>query len=376
MRARLLLGLVLLFSVSAVAQAQSIAVEWLRWDAIITVADDGETITVNETQEIEVTNGTVRRGTRTWVDAVDVQGVFLVVNGRPTALEAARSGEEEGTYRLTTAGDETVLTYYLLDPAGRGDSYVVQINYTTPVENAGILDMSIVPARRGFPVNSSTVTINLPDGTTPSEELVRILSGSADVTVQGSTVILQSDGLDADQALQFQLPYGEGVGAAAGSGSGSSSGSSSASGSGSGSTSGGDTASGAGSSGGTDAVGGIDPIFIMIIIGIGVIILFGLGRGGKGGAGGNLLSSLLGMFLGGATSGRGSSNPLGGMFGGSSGGSSRSSRSTRTTTTRDSGSSERSTSGGRGFRASSDQNRSVPQVKSDKDDDGGSASFG
>lgn len=369
MRARLLILLVLLLSVSAVAQAQNIEVEWLRWDAIITVEDDGETITINETQEIEVTSGTIRRGTRTWVDPVEVQGVFLVVNGRPTALEAARSGEEEGTYRLTTAGDETVLTYYLLDAAERGDSYVVQINYTTPVENAGILDMSIVPARRGFPVNSSTITINLPDGTPPSEELVRILSGSADVTVQGSTVILQSDGLDADQALQFQLPYGEGVGAAAGSGSGSSSGSTSGSSSGSGSTSGRDTSSGGTSSGTTGAVGGIDPIFIMIIIGIGVIILFGLGRGGKGGAGGNLLSSLLGMFLGGATSGRGSSNPFGGS-------SSRSSRSTRTTTTRDSDTSERSTSSSRGFRASSDQNRSVPQVKSDKDDDGGSASFG
>lgn len=361
----LLLVLLAVFGVTVVT-AQNIQVEWLRWDAIINVDSANDLLQVNETQEIEVTRGTLRQGTRFWVDDVDVDGVFIVTGSRPQALRENSSGDA-GTYQVRTVNGEVTLTYYLPEPAERGDRFVVQINYTTPIENEGLFDMSVVPARRGFPVNSSTITINFPAGEAPDQTLVRFTAGSGSVTVEGDTVIIQSRGaIPADQNFAIQMPFGEGVGAAADSGSGS--GSSGSGSSGSGGSSGGST--GIAPTGGTGGGGGIDPMFIMIGLVVVVLVLVAIGRGGSGR---NLLSTLLGMFMGGAAGGRssgGSSNPSGGIFGSGSSSTTRSTRSTDTQRDTQSRSSER------GFRASRDQDRSVPQIKSDKDDDGGGASFG
>src|SRR5689334_1734466 len=80
MKARLIAILLVLFALTpALASAQSPSVQWNRWDAQITVPASGDQMQIAETQEVNITGGTVNHGTRTWTSPVQVQNVYLIV---------------------------------------------------------------------------------------------------------------------------------------------------------------------------------------------------------------------------------------------------------------------------------------------------------
>lgn len=329
MNSVLLLGL-LLAAVTGVS-AQSPEVEWDSWNAQITAYSDSDQVDVAETQVINVLDGQLQAGRRDYSQPVDIQSVYLAMNGeQPRELGV---GDGAGEFQVFEESEGVVLEYQLPIPAQTGDSFVVQINYSAEVATAGLIDWYVVPGDHGAPVRSSTVTINFPDGEAPDPSFVRLIESTGTVSVSGSSIVIQSNSvIPADQAFGIQVPFGSGVGAPANN-------------------------PGSGNpaqqpvqpvpTGGTsDDSGGLGSILPILCI-LGVVLLFG---------GGNMLRGLLGGLGGGSPVGGGRSNPFGGIGRGSS------------------GSSSGTSSGGRGFRPSANQNRSVPTVKSDKNR-GGGASF-
>lgn len=326
--------------------AQAITFEWTRWDDVITVQPATSTLDIAETQEFQINSGTVRRGSRSWTDPVDIQGVFYVSDGQPVPLTAGQ-GEDPGTYTLSDQDGETFLTYYLPQVAEAGESFIVQINYTTPIPNEGLVDWIVIPGDHGATVNSSTVTVNFPEGDVPDEGLVRVVSGNGTVNVQGNTVVIQSNTpIASDQSFALQMPFGEGVGAASDPVGNQPAANEPA------------PADNVGAQAEPAAALGIDfSTILLILCVIGALVIFG---------GGGLLRSLLGAFLGGGLGGI-SGQPRGGGFFPTprSGGTTR-----RRVNPPPSGSGS-----SRGFRPSSRQGRSAPTIRSDKDD-GGSAGLG
>jgi hypothetical protein len=226
MKGKLIAILLLVFGLTpALVFAQGIGVQWNRWDAQITVPASGSQMQVAETQDIQVTGGTVSHGTRSWTSPVQVQSVYLVVGNDSTPRQLTQDNSNQpNTYSLGQTNSGTTLEYTLPTPQTSGNSYVVQINYTTAIPANGLVDWKVVPADHDFPVQSSTVTIHFPAGQAPDSSLVRVTQGNATARINGNDVIIQSQGtIPAQQAFAVQVPFGAGVGAAgqpSGSGSG------------------------------------------------------------------------------------------------------------------------------------------------------------
>jgi hypothetical protein len=345
MKGKLIVVLLFVFALTpALAFAQNIGVEWNRWDAQINVPANGSQMQVVETQEVHVTNGAVRHGTRSWTSAVQVQSVYLVTgnNGNPQQLTQDNTNQPN-TYSLGQSNGETTLEYTLPTPQSSGSSYVVQINYTAAMPSSGLVDWKVVPANHDFPVNSSTVTIHFPAGQAPDSSLVRVAQGNGTARINGNDVVIQSQGpIPAGQSFAIQVPFGAGVGAAGQSGNNS-----------------GNTnpvnpvnpATGQPTDTGGFQLPGIGTILLVVCV-VGFLLLWG---------GGSLLRRLLGGLGGGTrnTYGRGYSGN-GPQMGGNS------------------FSGDNEPQGGeiqRGFRPSSGgQDRQLPNIGNDKDS-GGSAGF-
>lgn len=344
-----ILAILILFFTGSVVSAQSINLQWNRWDAQITVQGDNSPLIISEVQEIQVLDGTVNGGTRYWTTPIELQNVQVLLSGERSSRQMVQgNGTDNGTYALSQSGGNYVLRYRLPNPQQRGNTFTIQIDYRANSPTTGMVDWKIVPADHDFPVQSSLVKIRFPGGQGPDASLVRASQTNANVQIQGNDYLIQSAGvIPANTAFAVQVPFGAGVGAA----------------------------------GGNDPIsgGGINPISPQpapsdqgVSIGlpsfgticgiaciIGVLLLLG---------GGGLLRGLLGGLFGGGTrttsggglfgnQGRtiypgGSDSGGGGSFFGSGSGS----------------------TSGRGFRQSGDQNRNVGRVGDDKDS-GGGASF-
>jgi hypothetical protein len=322
-----LLGLILATVGGAAAQGPS--VEWQAWNAQITAHANDSQLDVAETQIINVLDGSLSKGERDYTQQVDIQAVYLAMNGgQPRELTP---GTGAGTYQVSTGTGDVVLQYQLPTTAEAGDTFAVQINYSVPEPTPGLIDWFAVPGDHGAPVRSSTITINFPDGGAPDASLVRFTEGNGTVTVSGNSIVIQSQGtIQANQAFGVQLPYGAGVGVPGNSNPNN------------------NPVQPVPTGGTSNDSGGLGSIIPLLCI-LGVIILFGGGsllRGLLGGLGGNRSGG--GIFGGGGTPTN--NNPLGGV-----------------------GSGNTPTSG-RGFRESPNQNREVPTINSDKRR-GGGASF-
>lgn len=341
------------------ASAQSVEFYWESWDAVINISEADQSMTIAEAQTFVIESGSVARGSRSWVEPVEIDTVYVTTpEGDLVELTRANSGERAGTYTVTRSGDETLLRYFFPSPVSGGDTFLLQINYTTPLLTENLVDWDVIPLEHGAPVNRSSVQFNFIDTDPPSEGLIRVVSNNGTVSVSDRSVTIQSNGaLDADEAFYIQMPFGVGV---------------------AGGVAVQPTAIRANPTAvrtqpqpdAEQDVFGIDLGSILpILCIIGVLVLLG-GRG--------LLGSLLGGFLGGGgLGGGGFGGTGGGVFGGGSsgggifgGGGSR--RTPGTPTRPSSGGS--SSSGGGGFRRSANQSRSVPTVRSRKR--GGSSGLG
>ena len=316
-----LIGMILAIVGGAVAQSPS--VEWEAWNAQITAHANNSQLDVAETQVINVLDGSLHAGERDYSQQVDIQAVYLAMNGgQPRELTP---GTGPGTYAVSTGTQDVVLQYELPTTAEAGDTFAVQINYSVPEPTPGLIDWFAVPGDHSAPVKSSTVTINFPDGDAPDPSFVRFTEGAGTVSVSGNSIVIQSQGaIQANQAFGVQLPYGAGVGAPANPNNNN------------------NPVQTVPTGGTSNDSGGLGSIIGLLCI-VGVIILFG---------GSSLLRGLLGGF--------GGSRPGGGFFGG--------------TPTNNNPYSGNTPTSGRGFRESPNQNREVPTITSDKRR-GGGASF-
>jgi len=326
--------------------AQSINLEWERWDAQINVTGSNNELQVTEIQELNVLGGTVQQGTRFWTTPVDVQNVYVLHAGdrNPVELREDNSGQP-GTYSISgSTNNETTVTYHLDTPQQQGDNFTVQINYFATSPTDGMVDWRIVPGEHPFPVRSSTVTIRFPNGQTPPEGLARITRGSGTVEISGDTMTIRSNGeIPANQMFAVQIPYGEGVGAAGNAG---------------GNTGGSNPGVNPGTGTADQPTGGIQlpgmGTLLLLACFFGALLLFG---------GGSILSWLLRALFGGIFGG-GRTTSGGGIFGRPTSGTSRGPFG---------GFGNSGTN--RGFTRSSNQNRNVGNVGNDKDS-GGGANFG
>lgn len=335
----LLVLLAMPFTVSAQGSPN---IEWNRWDAQIAVQPNSDQLQIAETQEVRILNGSIRQGTRFWTNPVQVQAVYVVLNNgqNPTQLQASSNGQP-GTYTVSQASDRTTLTYNLPTSQQAGNTFTVQINYTTTSPTSGMVDWKAVPAEHAFDVRSSTVRIRFPEGGVPDQSLVRISNGQGTVSVNGNEVVIQSSGpIAAQQPFAIQVPFGPGVGAAGNNNNPANPNNNPA-------------GVPSGDNGTAIQLPGLGTILVIICV-VGFLLLVG---------GGSLLRALLGGFLGGGVNRGGgifppgppNNYPGGGYFGGDN---------------------EPQQPGGvnRGFRPSANQERNVGRVGNDKES-GGGASF-
>jgi hypothetical protein len=418
-----LITLMFLVGMPALVHAQGASLEWARWDAVITVRSDQ--LQIAETQEINVTDGTIRKGARFWTTNVTVQSVYIVSGGGSTPQQLTQnSSGQTSTYKFDSSSN--TLAYVLPAPVNSGDTFVVQINYTATSPTSGMVDWKIIPGEHDFPVLSSTTRIRFPSGQAPDQSLIRIASGSGTVEVNGSNVTIKSNRpIAASQSFAIQVPFGSNVGAAnpnnnANNGSANNDNNSGNNSNGSGSTNpnaGNPIAPQIPSAGDLQLPGmsTLLTIACVLVCVVGVFLMFGGGKllrgilGGLGntGSGGNagrgnsgLGRSIIGMIInlilgrimgrsGGSSFGGGNigsgntgnqNDPLGGLFGGNTGndpnnplgglfgGSNQESPPPSPIQP------QQGASGGRGFRSSDDQDRNIGNVGNDKDS-GGGASF-
>ncbi|MBK8026728.1 MAG: hypothetical protein IPK19_36430 [Chloroflexi bacterium] len=357
MRARFWVILVLLLVVlpQFAAGAQDVSFYWENWNASINVSEAEQTLSIAESQTFVLQSGTIRRGSRAWLDPVTINTVYVnMPDGELVELERSSGGETPGTYEVSTAGDEITLRYYFPEPVNGGDSFLVQINYTVPLLTENLVDWYVIPENHAAPINSSVVQINFLDADAPPEGLARVVSNNATVRVQAQTVsIMTPNALDVDEPLYVQMPFGAGAGAASNNQSGGVAAQATVAPR---PTSVPATPTNQPEQGGLFgfSLDSLLPILCIIIV---VAIVLG-GRGSSG-----CLGMLLSLFLGGRGGGIGGSG--GGIFPGGGSGSGR----TRTP----SGPFGGGSSGG-GFRRSGNQGRSAPTVRNRKG--GGSAGLG
>ncbi len=192
--------------ITATAATQSITVEWLRWDADITVQDDGKLMQIVETQEVRVTGGTVRRSTRYWLTPVAIQSVTVSTGSDKVSL-TRKDGDEPGTYSVAAAIEKTTLRYNLPMPQNAGSAFTVQITYRALIQPPDMLTWPIIPNDHGFVVQSSTVVVHLLQA--PDSALVTSMNPNATVDIAGRAVTLKSKGaIPPRQSFSIQLPVG------------------------------------------------------------------------------------------------------------------------------------------------------------------------
>src|SRR5258708_14537932 len=165
MKSKVIAVLLLVFALTpALVFAQSPSVQWNRWDAQINVPASGDQMQIAETQEVNVTGGTVSHGTRTWTSPVQVQNVYLIVGNDSTPKELTPgNGNQPNTFTVTDSNSGTSLTYTLPTPQSAGNTYVVQINYTATIPTTRLVDWKVFPANPPFPLLTTTITIHSPN---------------------------------------------------------------------------------------------------------------------------------------------------------------------------------------------------------------------
>lgn len=213
----LILAITVLLAMAFPVFAQGPEFVWLRWDDAITVQQDR--LVINEVQEFDIANGPVRFGSRGWTTPVEISQVMVSINGgAPESLTPSNS-DNPGTYTLAEAGDELVLRYNLPTPVDAGDTFAVQIDYAAPLDVEGVLDWIVIPGEHAFPIESSTIVIDFPEGEMPDASLVRVTSGNANIQQLEDRIVIQStEPIPANQMFSIQAPFGAGIGQPGGSG--------------------------------------------------------------------------------------------------------------------------------------------------------------
>jgi uncharacterized membrane protein len=217
MRFRLALFLLLLFLVlPRAASAQDRYVEWERWDVLIDNIDTTDNqFNVSETHEVRFV-GTFSVGLRDlFLQYVEnIRDIRVFQDNQPLRESCS---EQPGTFCLTRTSDAISIEYYFNESI-RNRTETFRIEYTVVgairrYDTGDLIGWTVVPADHfGFYINSSTITIEMPDDYAPREGVdpIETYGAPAEISVRGSTITATTTrtiGGSEDFNIGLQFPH-------------------------------------------------------------------------------------------------------------------------------------------------------------------------
>lgn len=208
------LTLLLVIGVSAAAAQDNRTVFWERWDVVIDEIDTA----ANRFNVTEIYNMDFG-GRFSFGSAViptdrlnNITNVSVTQDGR-----ALRQGcaQQPGTFCASNTSDGLAIRYYFFEPITDGSSKF-EIAYTVngalrTYEGGDQLWWTAIPRDHfGFPIGTSTITVQLPDGFAPREGIDPVVTygAPADIQVNGTRVVATSTGqLGGNDYLEIRVQY-------------------------------------------------------------------------------------------------------------------------------------------------------------------------
>jgi uncharacterized membrane protein len=207
------LAVFIVMGVVAPTAAQSRSVFWQQWDVTI----DNVNVTTNRFDVTELYDiqfsGTFQFGSAV-IPFENLERIENVqVSQAGSALRESCSGNR-GTFCTENTDEGLSITYYFEQPI-TNDSEQFEIEYTVigalrVYEGGDQLWWTAIPTEHfGFPIGSSTVTVQLPSGYAPREGVdpVETYGAPAQVDVRGTTVIATASGLSGSDYLEIRAQF-------------------------------------------------------------------------------------------------------------------------------------------------------------------------
>ena len=204
---------VLLTSAGVLAQDNRTLV-WDKWDVVIDDVD-----TTNNSYRVAERYAIRFSGTFQFGSAViplenleDIQNVRVSEGGQPLRESCS---EGRGTYCVRRSRGEISITYYFREPI-RNASQTFEISYDV-IGNIRVYEggdqlwwIGVPDDHFGFPINSSTITVELPEGYAPREGVdpIETYGARGEIEVNGTTVIARAvNGVGRNEAFELRVQY-------------------------------------------------------------------------------------------------------------------------------------------------------------------------
>lgn len=215
-RTALLILITLFFTTTAVkpSDAQSRSVLWERWDVIIDNIDTtSNRFDVAEIYDVRFT-GTFRFGSAVIPDdrLENITDIRVYEDGRP--LQESCS-ENPGTFCVTNVVEGISIVYYFSDPITDATQNF-RIEYTVSgalriYEDGDQLWWAAIPEDHfGFPIENSTITVQMPEGYGPREGIDPVVTYGAPgvISVQGEQIIATATRqIGGNEAFEIRVQY-------------------------------------------------------------------------------------------------------------------------------------------------------------------------
>jgi len=209
-----LIAAVLLLAVRGAAAQDNRSLVWERWDVVIDDVDTANnTFRVTETYVIDF-NGRYSFGAAN-IPLTNMDGINDVrVSDRGQRLTAA-CFNQAGTFCARTSGGALDITYYFTSPItdGRG-TFVISYEVSGALrvyEGGDQLWWNAVPDDHyGYPIRSSTITVDLPSGFAPREGIDPIETEGArgEISVSGTEVTATAiNGIGGYEGFSIRVQY-------------------------------------------------------------------------------------------------------------------------------------------------------------------------
>lgn len=203
-----LLLVLLLLALPVTASAQSKALYWQRLDVDIAVNLDG-TVRIEETQEIVFTSGSFTFGTRN-IDMNKLERISDVQVREGNRVYEQDSSGAPYTFSTRTSGGDFVIEWHFPETADSTHVYV--ISYTVQgalryYEGGDQIWWKAVFPQRSFPVNSSVVTVNLPEGTSVQEAESYYAPSLVEKLDDRTIVFAADDRIGAGEQLEVRVEF-------------------------------------------------------------------------------------------------------------------------------------------------------------------------
>ncbi|MBA3871686.1 MAG: DUF2207 domain-containing protein [Anaerolineae bacterium] len=208
------LSLVLATLVFSSVDAQSKSLVWNRWDVLINNVDvTGNSFDVTESYDIDF-SGSFRFGSAVipLTNLNSITNVAVSENGQ--ALEESCS-DDPGTFCTEDTSDGKSITYYFLRPLNNA-SAKFDISYHVDgalrVYSGGdqLWWIAIPSNHYGYPIENSTITVQMPQGSAPREGVdpVETYGAAGTVNVQGTTITATAnEEITDDQTFEIRVQY-------------------------------------------------------------------------------------------------------------------------------------------------------------------------